>query len=66
LLGALRLHVIATRPILAVDCLAPRCGGERNFVIAGLASFQGPQNTVGDVLRRMRLLQSRPAHAWSD
>jgi hypothetical protein len=40
---------------LAVDCLAPRCGGERTFAVAELASFYGAQRTVGEVLlRRMR------------
>jgi hypothetical protein len=38
----------------AVDCLAPRCKGERTFAIAELASFYGRQSTVGEVLRRMR------------
>jgi hypothetical protein len=33
---------------LAVDCLAPRCNGERTFTAAELATF------YGRVLRRMR------------
>jgi hypothetical protein len=39
---------------LAVDCLAPRCSGERTFAVAELASFYGRDTTVGQVLRRMR------------
>jgi hypothetical protein len=39
---------------LAVDCLAPRCNGERTFAVAELASFYGRDSTVGQVLRRMR------------
>jgi hypothetical protein len=39
---------------LAVDCLAPRCAGERTFAVAELASFYGRDSTVGQVLRRMR------------
>src|SRR5450631_1346729 len=39
---------------LAVDCLAPRCNGERTFPIAELATFYGRDSTVGQVLRRMR------------
>jgi len=39
---------------LAVDCLAPRCSGERSFAVAELASFYGRDSTVGQVLRRMR------------
>jgi hypothetical protein len=38
---------------LAVDCLAPGCGGERTFAVAELASFYGCDRTVGDVVRRM-------------
>jgi hypothetical protein len=39
---------------LAVDCLAPGCGGERSYAVAALARFYGAHRTVGDVLRRMR------------
>jgi hypothetical protein len=39
---------------LAIDCLTPRCSGERTFAVAELPSFYGGQRTVGDVLRRMR------------
>jgi hypothetical protein len=39
---------------LAVDCLAPRCNGERTFAVAELATFYGRDSTVGQVLRRMR------------
>jgi hypothetical protein len=39
---------------LAVDCLAPRCNGERTFAVAELATFYGQDSTVGQVLRRMR------------
>ena len=39
---------------LAVDCLAPKCNGERSFAAAELASFHGKDSTVGQVLRRMR------------
>ena len=39
---------------LAVDCLAPRCNGERTFAVAELASFYGRNSTVKQVLRRMR------------
>jgi hypothetical protein len=39
---------------LAVDCLAPRCNGERAFAVAELATFYGRDTTVGQVLRRMR------------
>jgi hypothetical protein len=39
---------------LAVDCLAPRCNGERTFAVAELATIYGPDSTVGQVLRRMR------------
>src|SRR3984957_21252160 len=39
---------------LAVDCLAPRCNGERTFTVAELATFYGRDSTVGQVLRRMR------------
>ena len=40
--------------LLAVDCLAPGCNGERTFSISELASFYGRDCTVGQVLRRMR------------
>jgi hypothetical protein len=39
---------------LAVDCLAPRCNGERTFAVAEPATFYGRASTVGQVLRRMR------------
>jgi hypothetical protein len=39
---------------LAVDCLAPRCNGERTFAVAELATFYGRDSTVGQVMRRMR------------
>ena len=39
---------------LAVDCLAPRCNGERSFAVTDLAIFYGRDTTVGQVLRRMR------------
>jgi len=39
---------------VAVDCLTPRCRGERCFAIAELATFYGRDRTVGQVLRRMR------------
>jgi hypothetical protein len=39
---------------LAVDCLTPRCRGERTFAVAELASFYGRDRTVGAVLQRMR------------
>jgi hypothetical protein len=39
---------------LAVDCLAPRCNGERTFAVAELATFYGRDSTVGQVVRRMR------------
>ena len=39
---------------LAVDCLAPRCNGERSFAVTDLATFYGRDTTVGQVLRRMR------------
>jgi hypothetical protein len=39
---------------LAVDCLAPGCGGERTYAVASLAGFYGRDMSVGDVLRRMR------------
>jgi hypothetical protein len=39
---------------LAVDCLAPRCNGERSFAVAELVTFYGRGPTVGQVLRRMR------------
>jgi hypothetical protein len=39
---------------LAVDCLAPRCNGERTFAVAELATFYGRDSTVGQVLRWMR------------
>jgi hypothetical protein len=47
------LHEL-TGSYLAVDCLALRCNAERTFVVAELASFYGRDNTVGQVLRRMR------------
>ena len=31
---------------LAVDCLAPRCNGERTFAVAELATFYGRDSTV--------------------
>src|SRR6201994_2321140 len=34
---------------LAVDCLAPRCNGERTFAVAELATFYGRDSTVGQV-----------------
>jgi hypothetical protein len=40
--------------LLAVDCLAPGCNGERTFAISELASFYGQDCTVGQVLRRIR------------
>jgi len=40
--------------LLAVDCLALGCDGERTFAIVELASFYGRDCTVGQVLRRMR------------
>jgi hypothetical protein len=40
--------------LLAVDCLAPGCNGERSFAVTELASFYGRDSTVGEVLRRMR------------
>jgi hypothetical protein len=39
---------------LAVDCLTPRCNGERTFAVTDLATFYGSDTTVGQVLRRMR------------
>jgi hypothetical protein len=39
---------------VAVDCLAPGCGGERTYAVSDLAAFYGQSRTVGDVLRRMR------------
>ena len=39
---------------LAVDCLAPRCNGERAFAVAELATFYGRDGTVLQALRRMR------------
>jgi hypothetical protein len=39
---------------LAVDCLAPDCGGERAYPVAQLAGFYGRDRTVAEVLRRMR------------
>src|SRR3984957_17404964 len=39
---------------LSVDCLAPRCNGERPFAVAELAPFYGRDSTVGQLLRRMR------------
>jgi hypothetical protein len=52
---------------LAVDCLAPRCGGERAFSMADLATFYGADRTVGEVLRRMRCSRGcggRVGAAW--
>jgi hypothetical protein len=52
---------------LAVDCVAPECGGERSYAVAALASFYGPGRTVGAVLRRMRCAGGcggRVAPAW--
>ena len=52
---------------LAVDCLAPRCNGERSFAISELASFYGRDRTVSEVLRRMRCsgdCGGRVAAAW--
>jgi hypothetical protein len=53
---------------LAVDCLAPGCGGgERTFPVAELASFYGRDRTLGEVLRRMRCSGAcggRVAAAW--
>ena len=39
---------------LAVDCLAPRCNGERRFAVTDLATFYGRDTTFGRVLPRMR------------
>jgi hypothetical protein len=53
---------------LAVDCLAPRCNGERAFALAELASFYGRDSTVGQVLRRLRCSLAADASAppgWS-
>jgi hypothetical protein len=36
------------------DCLTSDCARERTFAVAELASFYGPQRTVGEMLRRMR------------
>jgi hypothetical protein len=33
-----------------VDCLTSDCAPERTFAVAELASFYGPQRTVGEVL----------------
>jgi hypothetical protein len=41
---------------LAVDCLAPRCNGERSFAVAELASFYGRDSTVGQVVASHALL----------
>ena len=52
---------------LAVDCLAPGCGGERAFAVAELASFYGDNRTVGTTLRAMRCsggCGGRVAAAW--
>jgi hypothetical protein len=52
---------------LAVDCLAPGCGGERAFAVAELASFYGDNRTVGTILRAMRCsggCGGRVAGAW--
>jgi hypothetical protein len=54
---------------LAVDCLAPRCNGERTFAVAELATFYGRDSTVGQVLRRMRCSGAcggRVGAAWLD
>jgi hypothetical protein len=48
------LHAELTGFYWAVDCLAPRCNGERTFAVAELASFYGRDSIVGQVLRRMR------------
>jgi hypothetical protein len=51
---------------LAVDCLAPRCNGERTAV-AELASFYSRDSTGGQVLRRMRCsgaCSGRVGAAW--
>jgi hypothetical protein len=40
--------------LLAVDCPAPGCGGERTYAVSDLAVFYGNACTVGDMLRRMR------------
>jgi hypothetical protein len=40
------LHAL-TGFYLAVDCLAPRCNGERSFAMAELATFYGRDGTVG-------------------
>jgi hypothetical protein len=34
---------------LAVDCLAPRCNGERTFAVAELATFYGRDSTVSGI-----------------
>ena len=45
----------------AVDCLGPDCGGERTFANAERAIFYGRQSTVGHVLRRVALDNTRRA-----
>jgi hypothetical protein len=53
--------------VLAIDCLASGCGGERAYLIDELARFYGAQMTVGQTLRRMRCqncLQRPPRAAW--
>jgi len=34
---------------LAVDCLSPRCGGERSYAVTALAACYGTGMTVGEV-----------------
>jgi hypothetical protein len=50
---------------LAVDCLAPRCNGERTFAVAELATFYGRDSTVGQVLRRMRCSGACGGRVWA-
>jgi hypothetical protein len=38
---------------LAVDCLTPRCRGERCFAVSDLANFY-PDRTLADILRLLR------------